>query len=587
MMAVGAPPRVPIAAASATPAYISRLLKYAMLPPCETDGPEHALWVAAAQAVHEEELAEAESLAGRAFLGKIDADFIIRFAHKLKTFVQGAAATRTTDMTVGLKDFLRVCKKQMRDPTPEDGRFLRRLFCAIDRRKRGVVTTVEIATGLVLICNEDKLSKMRCLFQIFNNIDSHCLMYDEIFEMFRCVKAIDITKSRQQLVTDLTFNDELSLQEAKRLYEVVISYLRSDYDLIVYEEFMDVFHQRPYLLDSVLPGIFSLDWMFAEYSPPVLEQNAYTDDAIVGFTQALRHNEERLELSEPRGRGHRVMSNCLDFTHGASDALQPRKALPKLTSCAASSSSASASSRLRKTPRAGHSTTASCKASEATPTPTVPNALPALAGTASPSPDVATVTLPGSATATPDALTGHASPSATAAAAASAAVPGLGSAVGSLAFAGCQIAAIPSSANVCNDGGDAVAAGGGAPDGGDSSDDAGDALLFLKSSAQGVRSSGSGAATRGAASFGRQHSAAELLALERLGVAAEVTPLPPVRMNHEDAKRFRKMPFDKKAHQAFLREQKAMARMLKYRGLMETLRHTSTETSPRAHPTGS
>eukprot|EP00811_Abedinium_folium_P026000 NODE_3767_length_1989_cov_5.149839.p1 GENE.NODE_3767_length_1989_cov_5.149839~~NODE_3767_length_1989_cov_5.149839.p1 ORF type:complete len:585 (+),score=85.52 NODE_3767_length_1989_cov_5.149839:202-1956(+) len=564
MPGTAVPPRVSVAAASATPASTIRLLNYAMLPPREPadearrggffhsltalrrkppafDPVEHALWAAAAQAVRDEELAVEESLAGRAFLSNIDADFIIRFAHELKTFVQGAAATRTAEMTVSLRDFLRVCKPQLRNPTPDDDRFLRCLFCAIDRWKHGVIATVDIATGLVLICNEDKLSKMRCLFQIFNKLDSQCLMFDEIFEMFRCIKTIDITKSRRQLVTDLAFNDELSLQEAKRLYEVVVSYLRSDNTLVVYEEFMDIFLQRPHLLDAVLPGTFSLEWMFAEYSPPTIERTAHTNHAVHEFTQSLRCAEEHLEISEARGRGHRVMSNCLDFadiTPGAPDSHQ--LALPKLTSSAMSHHpSSSTPSRQKAPPRTGHSSSATRRGRESDLTPT--------------------------ASADTFQTVGY---SATNISSVS------DSAVGSLQFTGGQIAATLSTPRRCNNSSDDAVGGGSgrtlaiAEDECEGTDDIG-----KRRSTDGLRGRGSCA---GAASHSQQQNTAELLVLNRLGVVAEVPPLPLLRLNHEDAKRFRKMPFDKKAHQAFLHQQKAMARMFKHRGLLDTLPQTSS-----------
>merc|ERR1719506_512040 len=118
-----------------------------------------------------------------------------------------------------MPEFLKLAFRQIPQHSQDDELFLERLFRCVDRRKKGSVRTTDIATALVLICNadpiprqKDGLSKLKTLFRIFDADDDSCLTHDEIFDMYLSIKANDITKTRQALIADITFDDELDCQ---------------------------------------------------------------------------------------------------------------------------------------------------------------------------------------------------------------------------------------------------------------------------------------------------------------------------------------------------------------------------------------
>merc|ERR1719230_1102397 len=201
----------------------------------------------------------------------------------------------------------------MEHHTKEDEGFLERLFSRVDRRKKGSVRTTDLATALVLICNADPIPKLKTLFRIFDADDDSCLTHDEIFDMYLSIKVNDVTKARQALIADVTFDDELSLQEAKRLYEQTIELLNVVSEFVIFEEFKKVFDERPKLISDLLPGAFTLEWILTEYRPPGIENNSFGSDVRRGLIDAMRRGEEHLDLSKKRGRGMRIMQNCLNL----------------------------------------------------------------------------------------------------------------------------------------------------------------------------------------------------------------------------------------------------------------------------------
>jgi len=116
-------------------------------------------------------------------------------------------------------------------------------------------------------------------------------------------------------------DDELSLQEAKRLYELTIELLNAVSDFVIFEEFKKVFDERPSLINDLLPGAFTLDWILSDYKPPGIENNSFGSDVRRGLIDAMRRGEEHLDLSKKRGRGMRIMQNCLNLgtSRAASD----------------------------------------------------------------------------------------------------------------------------------------------------------------------------------------------------------------------------------------------------------------------------
>ena len=184
----------------------------------------------------------------------------------------------STKGEIDVTNFLKLAHEQMQGADgflEEDDQFLTALFERVDRRKRGAVRTTDVATALVLIAKADPISKLKLLFRIFDADDDSCLTPDEIFDMYFSIKCNDITKDRQAQAADRTFDDELSLHEAKRLYERTVENMgHAVSDFIIFEEFSRVFDKIPLLLERLLPGAFSLEWILSDQVPDVREQSS-------------------------------------------------------------------------------------------------------------------------------------------------------------------------------------------------------------------------------------------------------------------------------------------------------------------------
>jgi len=262
----------------------------------------------------------ADAIAAGYFLDKLRLKFLesLWVAIKQNCMLNTAGARNAgVHETITLADFLRLARLHLgAQLTERDEQFLALLFNCVDKRSKGAVRSTDIATALVLISEEDPIPKLKTLFRIFDADDDNCLTHDEIFDMYLSIKVNDITKDRQAMVADITFDEELSLHEAKRLYEITVGMLNAVSDFVIFEEFRRVFDERPYLIHKLLPGAFSLEWILAGYKPSSLESgggpSAFADVARKGLVGALRHGEEHLDLAKKRGRGMRIMHNCLN-----------------------------------------------------------------------------------------------------------------------------------------------------------------------------------------------------------------------------------------------------------------------------------
>merc|ERR1719316_1899764 len=218
----------------------------------------------------------------------------------------------STNGKIDVHDFMKLSHQQMPEFTQEDDHYLEQLFDRVDRLQCGVVKTTDIATAMILICKEDPITKLRLLFRVFDADDDSCLTPDEIFDMYFSIKCNDICKDRASIQADITFDDELSLHEAKRLYERTVENMGTVSDFIIFEEFSRVFTKLPLLLKSLLPGAFSLEWILTDYRTKQTE-NGLVSEIKDSFVKALRRTDESLNLSMKRGRGLRIMQNCLDL----------------------------------------------------------------------------------------------------------------------------------------------------------------------------------------------------------------------------------------------------------------------------------
>lgn len=301
---------------------------------------------------HQERSAAEARTTNSKFLQMINSKFLYR----LWVAIKKNAMHQKDDnyRTIKRDDFLRLFRETMGEIGTEEERqkfeFISKcIFDRVDRHGRGAVRTTDVATALVVICGEPPLTKLDTMFRIFDADDDSCLTHDQIFDMYLSIKVNDITKMRQALVADITFDEELSLQEAKRLYERTIKHLYEQLrlrdqhlsdvsDFVIFEEFSSVFRGRD-LLKDLLPGAFSLDWILQEYQCPNFEQSLFSRDILREpppaqsarrrLVDALRHGEEHLELGRGRGRGTRVKDNCRNVSSKPLEVEMPNSARPR------------------------------------------------------------------------------------------------------------------------------------------------------------------------------------------------------------------------------------------------------------------
>ncbi|CEL92533.1 unnamed protein product [Vitrella brassicaformis CCMP3155] len=196
------------------------------------------------------------------------------------------------------------------------------LFDRVDRRKQGFLKAIDLVTALILISKADQLTRLRSLFRVFDADDDACLSPDEIFELYFATQRNDLTKDRTALLADILFADELSLQQARRLFEVTMESLTqaagSITEFVIFDEFAKVFERLPYLIHRLLPGRCSLQWVLNEYRPTGEEVapvgRALRDDTRHRFKTALRRGNEPLQLDDEQGRGTRIMAAHLQPT---------------------------------------------------------------------------------------------------------------------------------------------------------------------------------------------------------------------------------------------------------------------------------
>jgi len=270
----------------------------------------------------------------------------------------GLIATTTAPETIGLTDFLKLgCQYCGQSES------MRRLLAAIFHRvahhgaSKSSVRTHSVATALVLICREEPRAKLRCLFAIFDADDDGCVGLDDIFDLFVSVRMNDLTRTSAKIAADITFGGELSLQEAKRLFELTVPHLSVDTDIVVFDDFFKAVQTCTVVLPSLLPGLFSLDWFFeqeasfslstvfpdsptsptkrSDTSPRAAESSGqrsavagragisigqqdrgtklseHTREVRKNFIATLRRGQEHLDLSSRRGRATRIMHHQL------------------------------------------------------------------------------------------------------------------------------------------------------------------------------------------------------------------------------------------------------------------------------------
>merc|ERR1719331_917458 len=217
-------------------------------------------------------------------------------------------------------------------------RCLELLFDRVDRKKSNSLKTTDIATALVLLCKTPPLEKLRLLFRIFDADDDSCLTPDEIFDMYYSIRKNDTLRAVSDLLADLVFDDELSLQAARRLYERTVACIRNISDFVIFEEFAQVFQKSPEILEQLVPGTFSMEWNMTEYRPAKVNpcSPALVKEIRDSYKRTLRRGCEGLKLDRVSGRGTRILQTIREMPiHWARPVQQenarPVAPLPRLT----------------------------------------------------------------------------------------------------------------------------------------------------------------------------------------------------------------------------------------------------------------
>eukprot|EP00811_Abedinium_folium_P027591 NODE_4200_length_1923_cov_4.942094.p1 GENE.NODE_4200_length_1923_cov_4.942094~~NODE_4200_length_1923_cov_4.942094.p1 ORF type:complete len:379 (+),score=131.93 NODE_4200_length_1923_cov_4.942094:358-1494(+) len=270
-----------------------------------------------------------EEEASRSFMSKLDGAFIESFWLELKNSAHvttsGGVEGGEKQMVVTLREFMRLCKQHMCNPTASDLRLLERLFCTVDRRGKGVNRAFDVATTMVLVCNASDASKLRLLFAVFDLDDSGCLTNDEMFGMYRSIKVNDITRCRETIVADMSSGEAFSRREAERLFLLTLENLEGDGDCVSLDEFITAVTSRRYLVDGLLPAAFSLEWILEDYPRPARV-------TANGVSEAPRAGGRRLPLlgqqpqQQQQSHGGAQHSGALDATNStACDDTGPRR----------------------------------------------------------------------------------------------------------------------------------------------------------------------------------------------------------------------------------------------------------------------
>jgi len=239
---------------------------------------------------------------------------------------------------ISYSEFLKICKKELDYWTPRDEELLSLLYKLVDRKSTKRIKSVDITTAMVLICTKaSQLDKLRFLFRIFGTNDDSSVTPDEIFDLYFTIKLNDLTKDPCRARADLMFNDELSLQDAKRIYELTVPLMMSvgdagpesgvddPSDFIFLEEFLKVFEDRPYLLEILFPGSFSFHWVLHNLADANVagQGGGFHEEVVSHFVKILRKGDEHLNLSVRRGRGRRIVHSA--ETNQVKDVLEDSK----------------------------------------------------------------------------------------------------------------------------------------------------------------------------------------------------------------------------------------------------------------------
>lgn len=183
------------------------------------------------------------------------------------------------------------------------------LFASVDRRRRGKADVLDLCTCLSLLGAEmHQVEKFSFLFKVFDTDDDGCLTHEQILKMY-CCAVIHSAIARDDRVTfeaDVAFGDELSLQEARRLFEMTLRLLAargkldSDAHLQSFDELWTVLRQfSAVLLDRLVPGTHKAAWLLKPGGIPRITLSRWDSHRGALSYDAEKAAEVHQGLSQP------------------------------------------------------------------------------------------------------------------------------------------------------------------------------------------------------------------------------------------------------------------------------------------------
>jgi len=194
---------------------------------------------------------------------------------------------RSKDTMFNLEGCLRLNKVRDALFLNFEDEFFTIIFDKIDQQKIGKVSITDYFTAITLFGFITKMDMLRFIFSI-NDVDNDdSLTFPQLLHMF-CSIRIQVpiaTQDEEVYQANSLFNNELALQEGRRIFEVVIDNLdmaRSTElprTLVTYSELEVILLKFPFLLDSLFPGTYSLRWIlpYLEYNNKVPQEDLQED----------------------------------------------------------------------------------------------------------------------------------------------------------------------------------------------------------------------------------------------------------------------------------------------------------------------
>jgi len=241
------------------------------------------------------------------FQGKFTKLLITRFWARCRKYTM-----RYGERSFDVSTFLSLMKS-CRNFFPYEDQFLRVIYSDVDRKQTGNVNIMDMVTVLVLLSGWDKKDQLSFLFRILDYDDDNCLTSDQIlaFYVSLLIHQPIMHQNKSVYEANIVFNDELALQEGRRLFHITMDSLDladGVKSLVNFEEIWEVLSRHSFMLDALLPGVNNCRWVMKDLDavkdsrgllPPVngiTEASAFRRDVSRSFLTTLR--EEETEMTD-------------------------------------------------------------------------------------------------------------------------------------------------------------------------------------------------------------------------------------------------------------------------------------------------